>query len=233
MMYVPPFTISANAINLIAEISAQIERYAIRLEQNDKLRLRKANRVRTIHSSLAIEGNTLSEDEVKDIIDGKTVVASLRQIQEVKNAIKTYELYSGLNPFNVKDLLKAHGTMMMALTDDAGKFRSGGVGVFMLQEILNTLKEHQGTPIIQTKESEVRDKVRDKFGINSGQIIEQIRRNPNVTLDEIAATLSVTRRSIEKKIKELRDAGYLKREGSNKSGRWVIFEDANKSLTKK
>ena len=130
MMYVPPFTISANAINLIAEISARIERYAIRLEQNDKLRLRKANRVRTIHSSLAIEGNTLSEDEVKDIIDGKTVVASLRQIQEVKNAIKTYELYSGLNPFNVKDLLKAHGTMMMALTDDAGKFRSGGAGVF-------------------------------------------------------------------------------------------------------
>ena len=63
MMHVPPFTISANAINLIAEISAQIERYAIRLEQNDKLRLRKANRVRTIHSSLAIEGNTLSEDE--------------------------------------------------------------------------------------------------------------------------------------------------------------------------
>ena len=84
MMYVPPFTISANAINLIAEISARIERYAIRLEQNDKLRLRKANRVRTIHSSLAIEGNTLS----KDIIDGKTVVASLRQIQEVKNAIR-------------------------------------------------------------------------------------------------------------------------------------------------
>ena len=93
----------------------------------------------------------------------------------------------------------------------------------MLQEILNTLKEHQGTSIIQTKESEVRDKVRDKFGINSGQIIEQIRRNPNVTLDEIAATFSVTRRSIEKKIKELRDAGYLKREGSNKSGRWVIL----------
>ena len=56
-MYIPPFTISTNAINLIAEISAQIERYAIRLEQSDGLRLRKANRVRTIHSSLAIEGN--------------------------------------------------------------------------------------------------------------------------------------------------------------------------------
>ncbi|WP_416333526.1 hypothetical protein [Bacteroides zhangwenhongii] len=62
------------------------------------MKLRKANRIRTIHSSLAIEGNTLSEDEVKDIIEGKTVIAPLRQIQEVKNAIKTYELYSSLNP---------------------------------------------------------------------------------------------------------------------------------------
>jgi len=73
--YVPPFTVSAEAINLIAEISGQIERYAIRLEQEDGLRLRKANRIKTIHSSLAIEGNTLSEDEVRDIIDGKNVVA--------------------------------------------------------------------------------------------------------------------------------------------------------------
>ena len=272
--YIPPFTISTNAINLIAEISAQIERYAIRLEQSDGLRLRKANRVRTIHSSLAIEGNMLSEDEVKDIIDGKTVMAPLRQIQEVKNAIKTYELYEKLNPFDVNDFLKAHGTMMLALTDDAGKFRRGGVGVFseerlvhmappadrvpfliddlfewlkqakdhllirscvfhyefefihpfsdgngrmgrlwqslilgrlhplfeylpvenmvyanqeayynaiqhstatadsgpfiefMLQEILNTLKRHQGSLISQHNVMEVRDKIRDKFGTN-------------------------------------------------------------------
>ena len=332
-MYIPPFTISTNAINLIAEISAQIERYAIRLEQSDGLRLRKANRVRTIHSSLAIEGNMLSEDEVKDIIDGKTVMAPLRQIQEVKNAIKTYELYEKLNPFDVNDSLKAHGTMMMALTDDAGKFRRGGVGVFseerlvhmappadrvpfliddlfewlkqakdhllirscvfhyefefihpfsdgngrmgrlwqslilgrlhplfeylpvenmvyanqeayynaiqhstatadsgpfiefMLQEILNTLKRHQGSLISQHNVMEVRDKIRDKFGISSEQIIEQIQRNPAVTLDEIAAALSVTRRSIEKKIKELRDAGYIRREGSNKSGRWIVNDE--------
>lgn len=330
-MYIPPFTVSANAINLIAEISAQIERYAIRLEQNDGLKLRKANRVRTIHSSLAIEGNTLTEGEVKDIIDGKTVVAPLRQIQEVKNAIKTYELYERLNPFDVNDLLKAHGTMMMALADDVGMFRRGGVGVFsekglvhmappadrvpflindlfewlaqskdhllirscvfhyefefihpfsdgngrmgrlwqslilgrlhplfeylpvenmvyanqeayynaiqtstatadsgpfidfMLQEILNTLKSHQGSLISQLDAVEVRDKVRDKFGISSGQIIELIRRNPAITLDEIAVALSLTRRSIEKKIKELRDAGCIKREGSNKSGRWIVL----------
>lgn len=129
-MYTPPFTLSAKAVNLIAEISAQMERYAIRLEQSDGLLLRKANRIKTIHSSLAIEGNTLTEGQVVDIIDGKTIVAPIREIQEVKNAIRTYELYPSLDPFKVEDLLKAHATMMMALTDDAGCFRRGGVGVF-------------------------------------------------------------------------------------------------------
>ena len=128
--YIPPFAVSAEAINLIAEISAQVERYAIRLEQEDGVRLRKANRIKTIHSSLAIEGNTLSEDEVRDIIDGKTVVAPIRQIQEVKNAIATYELYPTLDAFKEKDLLKAHGVMMQALVDKPGRYRSGGVGVF-------------------------------------------------------------------------------------------------------
>ena len=117
--YTPPFTISAEAISLIAEISAQIERYAIRLEQSDGLKLRKANRIKTIHSSLAIEGNALSEDQVSDIIEGKQVFAPTRQIQEVKNAIKTYDLYRSLNPFKVSDLLRAHGVMMEALSDDA------------------------------------------------------------------------------------------------------------------
>ncbi len=132
-MYIPPFNISPRAINLIAEISAQIERYAIRMEGEDRLRLRKANRIRTIHSSLAIEGNTLSESDVRDIINGKTVVAPLRQIQEVKNAINTYERYSTLDAFSMDDLLRAHGMMMEALTEDAGHFRRGGVGVFSEQ----------------------------------------------------------------------------------------------------
>ena len=100
-MYKPPFTVSAKAINLIAKISSQLERYAIRMEQEDTLRLRRANRIKTIHSSLAIEGNTLSEGEVQAVLEGKKVVAPLKEIQEVKNAIKTYELYPKLNPFSV------------------------------------------------------------------------------------------------------------------------------------
>ena len=129
-MYKPPFTVSAKAINLIAKISSQLERYAIRMEQEDTLRLRRANRIKTIHSSLAIEGNTLSEGEVLAVLEGRKVVAPLKEIQEVKNAIKTYELYPKLNPFSIQDLLLAHGTMMSGLVDEAGMFRKGGVGVF-------------------------------------------------------------------------------------------------------
>ncbi|WP_036929520.1 Fic family protein [Prevotella sp. MA2016] len=146
--YIPPFTVSADAINLIAEISAQIERYAIRLEQEDGLRLRKANRIKTIHSSLAIEGNLLSEDEVRDIVDGKNVVAPIRQIQEVKNAIKTYELYPTLDAFNEKDLLKAHGVMMQALVDDAGHYRKGGVGVFGEKGLVHMAPPAERVPML-------------------------------------------------------------------------------------
>ena len=128
--YRPPFTLSAKAVGLVADIAAQMERFAIRMEQSDALRLRKANRIKTIHSSLAIEGNHLRESEVADILDGKTVVAPIREIQEVKNAIRVYEEFEKLDPFSVDDLLRAHGLMMAALTDVAGHFRKGGVGVY-------------------------------------------------------------------------------------------------------
>lgn len=129
-MTTPPFNVSAEAINFIAEISALLERHSIALEGENGLKLRKANRIRTIHSSLAIEGNTLSEDDVRDIINGKQVVAPIRQIQEVKNAIRVYDMYPNLNPFSERDLMKAHGIMMKALAEDAGRYRGRGVGVF-------------------------------------------------------------------------------------------------------
>lgn len=129
-MYIPPFRYTDRIVNLIAEILQLIMRYTPSLQEEEQLRLRKANRIKTIHSSLAIEGNNLSEGQVRDIINGKSVIAPIREIQEVKNAIATYDLYPTLNPFDVKDLLRAHGTMMMALTDDAGHFRRGNVGVF-------------------------------------------------------------------------------------------------------
>ena len=153
-MYRPPFTISAKTINLIAKISSQLERYAIRMEQEDTLRLRRANRIKTIHSSLAIEGNTLSEGEVQAVLEGKKVVAPLKEIQEVKNAIKTYELYPKLNPFSIQDLLLAHGTMMSGLVDKAGMFRKGGVGVFDGDKPIH----------IAPRADRVRDLMSDLFG---------------------------------------------------------------------
>lgn len=150
-MYTPPFHISAEAINLIAEISRLIERYAIRLEQEDGVLLRKANRIKTIHSSLAIEGNILTEEEVRDVIDGKNVIAPIRQIQEVKNAIATYELYPSLDAFNEKDLLKAHGVMMKALIDDAGRYRRGGVGVFGDQGLVHLAPPADRVPTLMNE----------------------------------------------------------------------------------
>ena len=85
MDYQPNFTISAQAISMVAEISALIERYIITQEAAESLKLRRANKIKTIQSSLAIEGNTLSVKQVTDILDGKRVVAPLREIQEVKN----------------------------------------------------------------------------------------------------------------------------------------------------
>ena len=130
MDYQPNFTVSAQAVSMVAEISALIERYIITREAAESLKLRRANKIKTIQSSLAIEGNSLSIKQVTDILDGKRVVAPLREIQEVKNAIAAYDLFDQLDPYSSKDLLNAHKVMMAALIDEPGKFRSGGVGVF-------------------------------------------------------------------------------------------------------
>lgn len=126
----PPFQLNSQILTLATEISALVERFVIRLEKTDGLKLRRANRIKSIHSSLAIEGNSLSENAVSDIINGKRVLAPAREILEVKNALATYELYPKLNPYSVKDLLKAHGVMMQGIAPDAGKFRSCNEGVF-------------------------------------------------------------------------------------------------------
>lgn len=148
MKYNPPFTVTSKAIHLVAEISAQIERYAIRLERDDALLLRKVNRIKSIHSSLAIEGNNLSEREVSDIINGKPVVAPVKEIQEVKNAIKAYNEYPLLNPYAVDDLLKAHSLMMEALIDDPGRFRRGGVGVVAGSTIIHMAPPAERVPYL-------------------------------------------------------------------------------------
>ena len=122
---------------MIAEIAALVERGSVRPGNADALKLRRANRIRTIQASLAIEGNTLSEKQVSEILDGKRVTAPLRQIQEVKNAIAVYDIAEELNPYSLDDLLRAHGMMMSALMDHPGEFRRSGVGVVKKNEVVH------------------------------------------------------------------------------------------------
>lgn len=130
-MYIPPFTLTSEIVRLIGEISEQVGSIMARLGENvPSPQLRKKNQIKTIHSSLAIEHNSLSLKQMTDIIDGKRVLGAPDEIQEVKNAIEAYRLMPELDAFKEKDLLRAHGLMMKDLVRNAGHYRQEGVGVF-------------------------------------------------------------------------------------------------------
>ena len=127
--YIPPYKVSGKAMNLIAEIAAAVERYRIILEGPDGVRLRKINHIRTIHGTTAIEGNTLTEEQITAILAGKRVAGPRREIDEIKGAHNAYEAIESFNPYSVDDLLKAHGLMTKGLVKRPGRFRDCNVGV--------------------------------------------------------------------------------------------------------
>lgn len=128
--YTPPFHITDKIINILAEISEQLGRINTSRHGVVSPKLRRQNRIRTIHSSLAIEQNSLSLEQVTAILNGKRVLGHPDEIREVRNAYTAYELMLKLNTFSIKDMLAAHRAMMECLIAESGKFRSGGVGVF-------------------------------------------------------------------------------------------------------
>ncbi len=128
--YEPPFHMSNSIIDLLMSISELLGRIAVLQPDNVTPRLRKENRIRTIHSSLAIEHNSLSREQVTAIINGKRVLGNPNEIKEVQNAYQAYELMLSLNPYSIDDLLNAHRLMMQDLIKENGKFRSGAVGVY-------------------------------------------------------------------------------------------------------
>lgn len=128
--YRPPFHMTDKMTSLITEIGEQVGRITVLREGTISPHLRRENRIRTIHSSLAIEHNTLTLEQVTAILDGKRVLGNPNEIREVQNAYEAYELMLQLDPSSVDDLLKAHKLMMNGLVPENGRFRSGGVGVF-------------------------------------------------------------------------------------------------------
>ncbi len=134
--YQPPFTITPAIIRLIADISEHLGRLSV-LEEANNLRLRRINRIRTIQGSLAIEGNTLSEEQITAILDGKQVIAPPHEVQEVRNAIKAYEQFESWQAISENHLLNAHHLLMMGLIDDAGRYRNGNVGVMNGEKVVH------------------------------------------------------------------------------------------------
>ena len=149
-MNIPTFTISTKAIDLVARIAEKLGEIRGSGEYGRNLRLRKINRLRSIQSSLAIENNTLSLGQVSDIIEGKRVLGSAREIQEVKNAFRAYESLLEYDPYKVKDFLKAHKLMTSELVEYAGHFRSQGVGVFAGTRLVHAGADYRFVPQLVT-----------------------------------------------------------------------------------
>jgi Fic family protein len=130
MSYQPPYTITPQIVQQVAEIVELVTRWSVSGASALSPKLRRANRIRTIQASLAIENNTLSIEQVTDVLEGKAVIGLPREIQEVKNAYTAYERLPEWQPQSEADLLAAHGLLMAGLVDEAGAYRGSGVGVF-------------------------------------------------------------------------------------------------------
>jgi Fic family protein len=126
----PPYTITENATDCLAKIVEAATRLEFGTDFKRNIRLHRENRLRTIHSSLAIEGNSLSLDEMTAVLDGKLVAGKQEEIKEVKNAYEAYDKIMTFDPYEEKDFLKAHKLMTQGLIKESGEFRSGDVGVF-------------------------------------------------------------------------------------------------------
>ncbi len=136
MSYQPPFTITTEIIDLISAVSEQVG-----FVQRDFLdaspQLRKENRIKTITGTLQIEGSTLTEEQVSAVLDGKPVLASVRELAEVQGAIAAYDRLNELNPYKLDDLLEAHRLMMGDVLNRAGSFRNKQVGVYKGKEVVH------------------------------------------------------------------------------------------------
>jgi len=130
MAYCPPYHVTPETAVLVEQVQRLIRRLeGTQLIAGD-LRLRRKNRIESLHSSLVIEGNKLTLEQVTDIINGKPVVGSPKDILEVQNAVDVYETLPSLDARSEINLLSCHGTLMRGLIADAGRYRSSGVGVF-------------------------------------------------------------------------------------------------------
>ena len=135
MSYRPPFRITNNILTLVQDISKALGFLSGAKLRDKTLCLRKSNKIKTIQSSLSIEGNSLTVEQITDVLEGKRILAPKKDIEEAKNAIKVYDNLKNYDPLSIKSLLEAHKIMMGSLMPSSGKWRSSGVGIIQGEKV--------------------------------------------------------------------------------------------------
>ncbi len=142
----PPYEITPPILKLITSISEKIGEVNANLLNKPSPKLRKQNRIKTIHSSLKIEGNTLTEEQITALLENKRVIGPKKDVLEVLNAIKIYENLEDYNPFNEQSFLKAHQNLMVGLIENSGKYRNQSVGVVKGAEVEHIAPPFENVP---------------------------------------------------------------------------------------
>ena len=319
-MNYPPYSITDKMLTYVSNIMKKIGELDY-ITLNKKPELRKQNRINSIHSSLAIENNGLSINQVKDVIDGKAVLGDRKDIQEVKNAYNAYQELNNINPYDIEELKRIHGIMTFLVEEESGMFRTHGEGVYdgdklifmcppaefvptHMENLFNWLNESREVvhPLILSSvfhyefvfihpfgdgngrmarlwqtailskweeafeyipiESLIKKYQDDYYNAisrcngagNSNEFIEfmlkmidetvtellmsttqettrettqekllsLIKENPNITQEQLAVKLGLTRDGVSYNIKKLREQGKIERTGSTKSGTWIV-----------
>ena len=325
MSYTPPFSITSKIIELVSNISEVVGKLEVLEPSAISPTLRKVNKIKTITGTLAIEGNTLSEEKVTAILEGKRVMGSMREIAEVNGAIKVYDRLASLNYKSLDDLLLAHKLLMQEILNDAGIFRSKNVGVggadgvvhvapphnqvaYLMQDLFSWLSQTDIHPLIKSSvfhyefefihpfidgngrmgrlwqslilyewksifsaipiESVIKESQEEYYDAleasgSAGEstifvefmlkailqacenelkntkdvpinvpknvpikrqekILDLIKNKSDITIEQLAKLCDVSDKTIKRDINKLKEQGLLQREGSLKSGSWIV-----------
>lgn len=142
----PPFELTLKILKLSSDIQEIIGEFKATSHSKPSVKLRKENKIKTVHHSLAIEGNTLTEEQVTALLENKRVFGPKKQIQEVVNALELYEKISTIDPLKESDLLKAHSILMKDLIEKPGKYRLTNVGIIKGKKISHVAPQAKIVP---------------------------------------------------------------------------------------
>lgn len=155
----PPYQITSEILKLITSISQKIGEVNAKLLVKQNPKLRKQNQIKTIHSSLSIEGNTLTEEQITAIIENKRVIGPEKDIKEVLNALEVYKNLKKLKYTSQNDFVKAHQNLMNDLVEYSGKYRTKGVGIVKGSKIEHIAPPYNNVPFLM---NDLFDYLKDK-----------------------------------------------------------------------